>query len=335
MNRIFIFLLLFSFSYFLNAENIIISGKIARINNEIILQSDVERYAELYKISFEQAKTDIIEESILYYGARITVDEPSAEEIDKQIKSDKAFYATKLGKSTSEFSDEEFISMIQSNVFTFTIRTYREYVKRSLWIEKYLKEEIEKNKKEEYIPDQSEIKEFISKNPGLFEEKEGVILSMIYFSYYGPDEKKKSNEDIKALSDKSKKCLEELNKGTDFYDAVASYSDDLISLNASPKGRIGNLYFDDPRINGKLTDEMISAFKNEKTGIIKQVFSSKDGLFIFKIEEKLKAKKYSEKESILKAEAFIRKDHENQMLKSLRSNLFNDLKSKIDMKIYK
>jgi hypothetical protein len=329
--RFVVFFLQFFLIFTLYSETII-AKKVAKIDSEIILYRDVEKYSKLYDISVEQAKADMINDAILYCGAKMNSTAPTDEEVDKQVASDKKYFASKLGVKLSDVSDQDFLSALQTN--NASMKTYKEYVKRNLWIDKYLKDTVSKEKEKDLQPTEKQMNDLIAKHPEMFEEKEGVLLSMIFFSYYDGDGKKKPDDAIKSLTAKSNSCMQELKEGADFEKCVEKYSEDLISSGRTPKGRIGIIYFDDKRVDANFTSEIISYLKTSKEGLINKVFTTKDGLFILKIDERIKAKKYSKEESILKAQSVLKKESENDKINKSRLKLIEDLKKIVDIVVY-
>jgi hypothetical protein len=329
----FYLLLIFSLALInLNSQNLVITKKAAKINNEIILIRDVEKYSKFYKVSLTEAKTELIEESILYYGAKNFSQEPDEAAVDNQVKSDKSFYSKNIGKDIKEVTDEEFLSALPSN--NSSMKDYSNYVKRTLWIERYLKDAIAKEKEKPFEITDKQIDDLVKKKPELFEEKESIVLSMIYLSYYDSEGKKKTNDKIKTLPAKASECLTLLNKGEKFEKMAGKYSDDLVSLNKIPIGRVGLIVMDDPRIKDKFSSEILKFFKDSSGGLINKIFKTEDGLFIFNVDEKINAKKLSKEEIKLKAEAYLQKENEQNILLLVRSKLIKTLKEQIDMEIY-
>ena len=331
MKRI-ITVLFFIFSLLnLSAENIIITKKAAKVSNEVILVREVENYSKLYKIDYEKAKEYLIEEAILFIGAKLYTEEPKETDISNQIRDDKAFYASKVGKDLKNITDEEFLSALLTN--NVSMRTYKEYEKKKLWISKFISESYEKEKIKRYYPTTEELEQIMKNKPELFEEKESVILSMIYFSYYGSSGSKKNDEQIKLLKNKAEECLKTINEDN-FVEMVNKYSDDLISLHSTPKGRVGKVPLDDPRTLNSFSEEIISVFKTSNIGLIPKVFETQNGLYIFRIEARVQAIKLSKEESILKAESYLQKEYEQNLKGAIRQRLVNELKRQMEIIIY-
>ncbi len=334
MKRINILVLIFIVltNLLLFPKNIIIPKKIAKIGNEIILKNDVNKYAKLNEVSYNVAKKKLIEQAILYLSAKMYIEEPTEESINNQIKKDKAYYANISSKLVKYVSDEEFLANLHYN--SLSMKSYKNDVKKTLWIKKFLHKTINQEKLKPYYPSDKEINLFIKNSPKLFEEKKGVILSMIYFSFYNEEANYKQEEDIQKLYKMSQICLKELTDGEKFEDMVRKYSDDLISLNNNPEGRIGSIALDDPRTLEKFSKEILDEFKKAKIGIIKKVFETKNGLYIFKINEKIKPKKLSDDAARIKANGYLQKIHKENLEKKVKDQLINELKEKIDIIIY-
>jgi hypothetical protein len=333
MKRIILFFICYSlFSQPVFSESLI-AKKAAKVDNEIILVKDVEKNAKNYNLKYEDSLRMLLDDAVLYYGAKVYADEPKDNEIENQINSDKLFYAKKLGKKVSELSDEEFSAVLLDQ--GISMKSYREYVKKTLWISKYLNDEYAKEKTKEYLPSDKDINNLINTKPELFEEKDGVVLSMIYFSAYKSNGELKSKDEIKNLKTKAEACLTEINKGSDFEELVSKYSDDMVSAKSVPKGHVGIIYFDDPRVVRSFNDNILTELKKAESGVLKKVLESGNGLYIFNIEERIKAMKLSKEEAKLKAESFLLKDYNTNMKNKLREKMINDLKKNVDITIYK
>ena len=318
--------------FYSQSSQSIIAKKSAKVGNEIILLKDVEKQAKLYGISNDDALNGLIEESLLYQGAKIYVAPPTEEEIDNRIIDDKIFYAAMVSKNFKDVTDTEFLQALMIN--NVSMKTYRDYIRRKLWGDIFVMNSMEKNKLKKYIPTSSEIEKYIKENSEIFEEKSGIILSMIYFSYYTSDGKPKPTDIIKQLKPKSEKCLEELINGADFSSQVSIYSDDLFSIKAVPKGRVGVINVDDIRVSQAFSLEIVEAFKTKKIGIIYKVFETKNGLYIFKIDDSIEPVKLSEIEMKIKAESLLIKDYDMDLRSRTKEKLIKELKKSIEVIIY-
>jgi len=332
MKKLIITIIIVFYSFYSHSQTQLNVGKAARVGNEIILKSDVLKRVKLYNISYEQALQEMIEDSLLYIGAKISVTEPTEEEILNQIRDDKAYYASKVNKDISAVTDDEFLKAILFN--NLSMKTYKEYVKRQLWINKFLNYAIENEKLKKYSPNKEEINRLKKEKPHLFEEREGVIISMIYFSFYDNTAKILNDKEILSQRQKAKKCLELLNKGLNFEDAVVEYSNDLISKNSTPKGRAGFIAFDDPRVINTLSEEILNAFKTANIGLINKIFETNNGLYIFKIDSKILPKKLSEEEANLKAESILINEYNINLREKVRKKLIEELKQQIEVIYY-
>lgn len=332
MKKLSLLIIILNIIFYANSQTQLSIGKAARVGNEIILKSDVIKRAKLYNIGYEQALEELVEDSLLYIGAKISVQEPTEEEVLNQIRDDKAYYASRVNKDVRAVTDDEFLKAILTN--NLSMKTYKEYVKRQLWISKFLGYAIENEKLKKYSPTKNEIEKLKKEKPELFEEKEGVIISMIYFSFYDNKGKILTDKEVSNQKEKAKKCLELLNKGLNFEDAVVEYSNDLISKNATPKGRAGFLAFDDPRVKNSLGDEILDALKKSNIGLINRIFETNNGLYIFKIDSKVIPKKLSEDEAYYKAESILISEYNTNIKETVRRKLINELKQKIEVIYY-
>lgn len=332
MKKIIIITIFLFFIFYSYSQIQITVGRVAKIGNEIILKNDVLKRSKLYNISYEQALEEMVENALLYIGAKISVTEPTEEEILNQIRDDKAYYASKVNKEVSSVTDDEFLKAILIN--NLSMKTYKEYVKRELWINKFLNYVIENEKLKSYSPTQEEIDKFKKENPNLYEEKEGVILSMIYFSFYDNTGNILESKEISNQRERAKKCIDFLNKGGDFEQAVLDYSNDLISKNSNPKGRAGFIAFDDPRVKNSFSEEILNHFENSNIGLINKIFETKNGLYIFKIDSKVLPKILSDEEANLKAESILINQYKINLRENIRKKIISELKQKIEVIYY-
>ncbi|HNZ27159.1 MAG TPA: peptidylprolyl isomerase [Spirochaetota bacterium] len=316
----------------LSAEIIIKTKISAKVGNEVILEPEVKKTANLYKISFDAARNILIEDSLLYLGAKIYIEEPTELEIVNQIRDDKAYYAAKTNKDAKDVSDQEFLQALLSN--NVSMKTYKEYVKKQLWISKYINNEVEKLNTQFYVPTDKEIAELVDKRPDLFEEKEGAVISMIYFSFYDANGKllKQNEKEIKIKA--SVKCLDSLLNGGIFEEMVKKYSDDMITANNDEKGFVGAIAFDDPRTQKSLSEEIIETLKISPEGLVKRTFETLNGIYIFKIIQKIAPKQLSREEIKIKADYFLRSEYKNNARENTRERLIKELKEKFDVTLY-
>jgi len=314
------------------SEVLILKNKVAKIGDEVILKSDVEKYAQLNNLDYEEAKKRLIEKAVLYNAARLYVDEPTDEDVMKLLKMDKMDYARRIGKDYKDVTDEEFLENLHYN--NISILTYKSILKREIWIDRYIYSIYEKHPVKPYHASDDEAEEFIKNNPQLFEEKGGVYLSLIYFSYFDEYGKRLNNNKIEEKNQNAVKCLNELKEGKAFEDMVEVYSDDLISKNASSKGMVGFISFDDPRTLSSFSEEIIDAFEKSNAGVILKVFSTRNGLFIFKIDEKIESEKLSHKYALVKAKDFIERRYKEKKQNEIKETVVEELKRKMFCEIY-
>jgi len=333
MRKTFIILVFISIISGALFAEIIIKTKIsAKVGNEVILEPEVKKTANLYKISFDAARNILIEDSLLYLGAKIYIEEPTEVEIVNQIRDDKAYYAAKTNKDAKDVSDQEFLQALLSN--NVSMKTYKEYVKKQLWISKYINSEVEKLNTQFYIPSDKEISELVVKRPDLFEEKEGAIISMIYFSFYDANGKLLEQNEKEIKKNASAECLESLLNGGVFEELVIKYSDDRITSNDDEKGFVGSISFDDPRTQKSLSEEIIESLKSSPEGLVKRTFETPNGIYIFKIIQKIAPQQLSREEIKIKADYYLRSEYKNSARENTRNQLLKDLKEKFDIRLY-
>ena len=334
MKRFFLLFFIFIFLINLFSYSIVIirTKKIAKIGDEIILEHDIKKYSELYGVSYDNAKKILIEMAILYTGAKIFTEAPLEEQIDEQIRKDKAYYASLVGKQVRNVTDEEFLENLNYN--TYSLASYKSDLRKKMWIQKYLTVKLEEKKLNSYKPSEKEIKNLIKNKPNLFEEQEGVLLSIIFFSYYNKNGRIMNKQQINEVKKRSNFCLLELKTNERYETMVEKYSDDLISKNNSPKGRVGFIAFDDPKTITSFSKEIINDLKKSDKGIVYKVYETRNGLYIFKIDKKYKPKRLNNDEIRIKAEAYLENEHKRKIKENLKKNLIEELKTKIKIEFY-
>lgn len=332
MRKPFLLFFVFIINLYLNPTVIIRTKKIAKIGDEIILESDIKKYSKLYGVNYNEAKNILIEMAILYTGAKLYVDAPLEVQVDEQIRKDKAYYASIVGKEVRNVTDEEFLTNLNYN--TYSLISYKDDLRKKLWIKKYLTMKLEEKKMEPYKPSDKEVKNLIKNKPDLFEEQEGVLLSMIFFSFYSKNGKIMNKQQIEDVKKKSNICLLELKRNGKYQEMVEKYSDDLISKNNTPKGRVGFIAFDDPRVIKNFSQEILNDLGKSAKGIVYNVYETRNGLYIFKIDEKFKPKRLNNDEIRIKAESYLENEHERKVKDNLKKDLIEELKKQINIEYY-
>lgn len=331
-NSFFIFILISLINILIYPNVIIRTKKIAKIGDEIILENDIKKYSKLYNVDYNSAKTELIEMTILYNGAKAVTECPTEEQVENQIKKDKAYYGSIVGKELRYVTDEEFLASLNYNAYTLT--SYKSDLVKKLWIQKYLDEKFKEEILDPYKPLEKEINNLIKNKPELFEEQEGILLSMIYFSYFDKYGGLLNSQEIEEIKKKSQLCLSELKNGQKYENMAEKFSDDLISKNNSPKGRVGFVAFDDPRIINSFSKEIIDDLKKSMIGIIYKAYESKNGLYIFRIDEKIKPRILKNDEARVKAESYLEKENEKKAKENFKKKLIEELKKELNIEYY-
>ena len=331
MKKLFISLTLIIFCRLIFAD-VISTTKIAKIGNEIILKSDVEKFARRNNVTTDEAKKMLIENAIIYLGAVMYAKEPEAEEIANKIKKDKAYYASINGRDFNNVTDKEFLAFL--NYGNVSMSTYQKDIKKMLWMNKFIDDNFNKDETKLYVPTEKEINELIKNEPGSFEEQEGVLMSMIYFSFYDDNGIKNNKKEIDGIYAKSNDCLFEIKKGKNFEELVEKYSNDLISKNNKPAGRIGFLAFDEPKAVSSFSLEIINELKTRNKGVIEKVFKTENGLYIFKIDEKYKPIRLPEDEAKIKAEGILKSRNEDRLREVTKQRLIKMVEAKIPVEYF-
>lgn len=320
------------FTVILYSKDILSLKKAAKVGDEIILKNEVEDLAKRNGIDEKAALEILINRTLLYLAAKMYVSEPTEEQIEETIKRQKIHYASQKGKDYKNVTDEEFFAFLHYN--NMSMSKYKVILKKTLWIKSLIEKLAEEEKNKPFNPTDKEIEDFINKNPEYFEEKEGVLISMIYFSYYDKNQNEVSKEEKEKIKKRAEICFNELISGAKFEDLVIKYSDDLISKNAETKGRVGYLYFDDPKVYNSFNEEIIGTLKVANPGVINRIFETKNGLYIFRIDEKLKPQKLLKEQAIIKAREILRKRYFENLYTNVENKIIDEMKKKVIVVIY-
>lgn len=312
------------------ANQLIFSNKVARVGDRIILNKDVERHAALYSLSFEEAKTALIEEELLYIAAQIYMEEPEEEKITAKIKRDRQYLAYRSGKDT--LSDDEFTSILLTK--GLTLGDYKGYLKRTLWIASYLEAIYKDQPAANYLPTKEEIKKILRERSEIVEEQESVGLSVIYLSFYDGESKLKDEDVRKALKQRAEDCLERLVSGERWNDMFRRYSDSGRSKGIGNDGYLGVLPLDSPEFEKTFSGEIIKALQAAEEGLVKKVFTTDHGYYIFNVISKVPPRKLSGEAARLKAEAYLQSEYKKEQEKKVRSGIIAAIKKEIEVVIY-
>lgn len=314
----------------LGATRLLLSNKVVKVGDTIIFKQDVERYAGLFDLSYDEAVEALIEEELLYIGAKIYIEEPEDEEIEKKLKEDRKFFAYQAGKES--LTDDEFTNLLLTK--NLTMRTYKSYLKKRIWIDRYLEKIYRERVISNYFPTDIEIAEVLSRHSEIAEEKESVALSMIYFSFYDSQGGYKDSDMQKALEKRAKECLNRLRGGEAWDELARRYSDGLIGANAELPGYVGVLRLDDSRLEEKFSPEIIKALKEGERGLIDRIFGTKHGYYIFKIESKIDPRKLSEEAARMKAEDYLIREHKKALRLKAREAEIKEIRKEIEVVVY-
>ena len=317
----------------LNAQMTLKAKVAAKVNNEIILQSDVNKHAKLYKVSYDEALRELIDDALLYAGAKIAVPEPNDDEVLVMINEDKAYYANQVHKDVKDISEQEFLNALLTN--NVSMKTFKEYKKRQLWISNYVASVLDSEAVKYYFPTDAEIAAATEAHPDLLLEGAGAAISMIMFSAYNRDGQLESQVVMKEKLRLAEECLEKLKKGSDFIDMVIEYSDDLVTRDdPDAPGYAGVVAFDDPRVEKSFPQNVIKALESAEVGTLLQIFQTNAGLYIFKVEAKIPPTKLYGDEARLKVESFLKNEHKKNLREKTRTRLIQQLEKEFDIRIY-
>ena len=320
-------------TFCLNAQMTLRAKVAAKVNNEIILQSDVQKHAKLYKISYDEALRELIDDALLYAGAKIAVPEPNDDEVLVMINEDKAYYANQVHKDVKDISEQEFLNALLTN--NVSMKTFKEYKKRQLWVSNYVASVLDSEAVKYYFPTEAEIAAATEAHPDLLLEGAGAAISMIMWTAFNRDGQPESQVVMKEKLRLAEECLEKLKKGSDFIDMVIEYSDDLVTRDdPDAPGYAGVIAFDDPRVEKSFPQNVIKALESAEVGTIMQIFQTSAGFYIFRIEAKVPPTKLYGEEARIKVESFLKNEHKKNLREKTRDKLIKQLEKEFDIKIY-
>ena len=320
-------------TFCLNAQMTLRAKVAAKVNNEIILQSDVQKHAKLYKISYDEALRELIDDALLYAGAKIAVPEPNDDEVLVMINEDKAYYANQVHKDVKDISEQEFLNALLTN--NVSMKTFKEYKKRQLWVSNYVASVLDSEAVKYYFPTEAEIAAATEAHPDLLLEGAGAAISMIMWTAFNRDGQPESQVVMKEKARLAEECLEKLKKGSDFIDMVIEYSDDLVTRDdPDAPGYAGVISFDDPRVEKSFPQNVIKALESAEVGTIMQIFQTNAGLYIFRIEAKVPPTKLYGEEARIKVESYLKNEHKKNLREKTRAKLIKQLEKEFDIKMY-
>ena len=108
----------------------------------------------------------------------------------------------------------------------------------------------------------------------------------------------------------------------------------FVSKNNKPKGRAGFLAFDDPRALINFSADIINELKKSNIGIVYNIFKTKNGLYIFKIDEKVKPDILTGENAKMKAESILNKEYEINLKQNVMKEIIKEVSEKIEITIY-
>lgn len=267
-----VFLISLIFAALCNAQ--IIDRVIAVINDEIIIQSELDRilnpiykqYREIYSEKELGGKIDdarrelliqMIEDKLILQEARKKGIVVLEEEIDRR-----------LNEVKSKFTDEtEFADVLESQ--SLSIKILREKYKEQIMMKKIFDKEV--RAKIVILPTQ--IQEYYKQHQNDFNEPETVVLRTLLL-------KIASAEDRQKIFDWALEIRKKLEAGENFEELAKKFSEDASAIEG---GLIGYVK------KGQLREELDKQVFSLKAGEISDVIETSLGFHIFKVDEKISA----------------------------------------------
>lgn len=288
--------LLITLLFTLNSEVINLKkSKAAKVGDTIISVSQVSNYADTNKMSYEDALDELIEFEVLYLISKIYIDPPDEKRLNDAVNDDKQFYASHFRKNSDSITDREFLAA--AGIGNKTMTDYIEYTKKKIMVSDYIYELTGSISVQSINITDAEVEKYISENSEKFfvdEKFEIMLINLSFFDHTGtqlPDDK------IKEKAKKAAMAIEDLNNGISFSDCARKYSEDIFSLKSTPPGYFGTIEKKDEYIGKRFTENILNCFSESQPGVIKKVFATNDGFYIFKLLSKTPSRKIVGKEA--------------------------------------
>lgn len=259
---------------FLNEGKAIIDRIAAIVNQEIITLSEVERYAEHYKV---ELKTDdrfqrreemrklygsildkLIEEKLIEQEAKRLGIKVTSKEIDTVIEDLRKRNALSQEDLEKELAKEG-----------MKLEDFRKQIEKKLQNTKLINLAI----KIDLNPDGKKLREFYEKNIGLYQKEELYRPAHIFFAI----PKDAAPEEIQKIKRKCQNVLEKIRQGEDFGEMALIYSEDPSSKD---KGDLG--FFK----KGELMSPLEKALLQLKVGEVSDIIRTEFGFHIIKLIDK-------------------------------------------------
>jgi len=313
-------------------KRLLFGNKVAKIGDTVILKSDVEDFLKLNDMSFEEAENHLIEKEVFFIAGKSFLDAPDEEAINESIKNDKAFYASMVGEDYRKLTDEDFLNGLYGG--TVTVKMYKKEVIKRIYVSNYLDKIYADAKIVKYYPTATEINEYVKAHEKDFIKQAYIMLSLIYFSYYDNTGRLLDKDSIKVKDQMAEDCLSKIKNDENFSVLVEKYSDDVISKNSDPLGNVGRLVLKKEILLKKFSAEISEEFMSKRVGVIKKLFKTKNGSYIFNIRERYREEELPKDIKEMKAKDLLERDYMRKVEKDVRLQEFEALKKKFDVIIY-
>lgn len=331
-NAITVFCLLhftFYILHFTCLYGVVVSKTIARVNDDIILQSEydeavnpvVEQIKRTYGEMMPQDKMDqkiaeirkelldqMIDQKLLLQEARkrgITV---RKREIKKGIKAVKDRFKKKDGKTvTMAKAEAGFNAELKKQKLTMS--QFRDKIREDIMVNKMIDDEVVSRVKN---PTEEELKKYYEKNREKIDEPEKVAVRHILIRFEENASKKEKSQALNKIKEVQKK----LKKGGDFAKLAEKYSEDPGS--ARMGGELGFI------IRGMMVENFEKVAFKTQVGVISNYFKTEFGYHILKVDAKQAKQKrsFEQVKDNLKRYLLAEKHQEQyeKFIKTLRDN---------------
>ena len=315
----------------------VVNKAIAKVNDDIILQSDyeeavnpvIEQIKKTYGEVMPQEDMDkkiaeikkelldqMIDQKLLLQEAKKKDVKVSKREVDDGIETVKDRFKRKNGKMlTSIEADAEFNSELQKQ--NLTMAKFRDKLREDIMVNKLIEDGVVRKVTP---PSDDELKSYYEKNRDKIDEPEKVSVRHILIRV----EKNASTKEKSQALNKIKEVQQKLKKGEDFAKLAQQYSEDPGSQKSG--GELGFI------VRGMMVKNFEDTAFKTPVGEISDYFETEFGYHILKVDAKQAKQKRSFEDVKLNLEKYLlaekRQEEYEKYIKNLRdkSNISSDIK---------
>jgi parvulin-like peptidyl-prolyl isomerase len=307
-------------------------NRAAKVGDRVFLKSEVKEAMRQSKVSYEQALDDLINFEVLYQAAKIRIPIPEEKAVLELIKEEKQYYALHFRREAESISDQEFLNSVGFK--NRSMRDYRDYTIKRIMVEQYLNVLYTEAELKNNTISQEEIDNFIKDNPRLFKKSETYDLMLIYFSFFSKEGRELTKSEISDKCKTAEECLGRLKGGADFSQIAKTYSEDLYSLRQSPIGYYGKVERDDEYTKKRFSGEILDTLAGADMGLIERLFATQDGVFIFRLLERIPEREITGEDAYAIAMDEVKKKNIKNAKKEVERKTLEEYKKHFDVVIF-